>query len=369
MSVRSALLLGLLLLLTAMLGCGESEPPTANEAGLEPVASTPPVTPGPDWLPPGFPFADGSGMIVVNNEHLAKAQLEAALQRVIATLAFDTQDTAKLEFQHGLIAGMWDAFFLEVSFRQFILADHGVNAFALGVKASPEGDGNLAKTPVIVSVRLDDPRATATALTGLRMVDPAADFKAVQPARHGWSRVTWGPVPAEADEVVDQVKSPTAHAVADRLPPEASVYWILPGPWIQFPIFETSVSDEWSEQAKLDLGRTEELLAQIEFQAHAVRWSPDFRFDLAVAMKDEDAARNVVRFRQDLNSRPPAGTADLGPAGEWLMRIAIEHPLRRDGRYLTLSLGPEDMEPMFAAIEPEMLAAFPAALVLFARQN
>ncbi|MEM9883355.1 MAG: hypothetical protein AAF800_10595 [Planctomycetota bacterium] len=378
MSIRAILLSGLISMSTTLIGCGESQDPTVPEAATDarPQINTP-VSSAADRLPPGYPEDSGDGLIVVNFEHLAKTELEAALRRVVDNLDFGGEDPDKAEFQRGMIDGAWSALFDEISYRQFILADHGINAAAL---AGPFGEGeDLSHHGIAAWVRLDEPGQadqTARALAGLRMIDTGNDFAAIDPPHGAWSRAAWKrsedaahmPESADASAATPGPDAGERWPIADLVPPDMSLVVVSPElsiePWELIGLQPKHLRSSDDDRDAF-FTRMIETMGELERFVFALRWSPRFHYKQVLVFTEEHAAADFEKLRQQLSRYPPNEHVDPNSTEVRLMQFLLEQPLQQEGRCLSFTLDDDEINQPMILLKPETLMMPPLAAAAF----
>ncbi|MEM9915124.1 MAG: hypothetical protein AAF911_09190 [Planctomycetota bacterium] len=361
-----------------------TEPPEAASA----VAEAPPPEPAIDWLPPTPPPGPDEALFVFRLDDFSEDRLHATLGYCLDQLAFEGDDA---EYQRGFTEGLWSGLLEEITYRQFILADHGIDFVA--ITDSPDETSESSEN-LQMFLRTTQPDAHAQAQFGLELIDSEDEFEDLLPLDAHWSRVVLSepmspaakPESADLDEDT-ALNNEVDHALWDRLlrhlPSDASAYFVMSDLSEIFPTEESeALADITPEQSKALAEMTPEerdfwerlvsVWLSARMGAMTFRLGDRPAMTGVLAMPDVEVAialaelwpEFIQRVQTKIDEDP---TVDPAEAQLVLDNLRLLH-VEQDQQFIVFSLEGENLEQLIASTDPGVWQSIPLMMVLLVDQ-
>ncbi|MEM1028135.1 MAG: hypothetical protein AAGJ38_08635 [Planctomycetota bacterium] len=341
------------------------------------VAEAPPPEPAIDWLPPTPPPGPDEALFVFRLDDFSEDRLHATLGYCLDQLAFEGEDA---EYQRGFTEGLWSSLLEEITYRQFILADHGIDFVA--ITDSP-GEASESSENLQMFLRTTQPDAHAQAQFGLELIDPEDEFEDLLPLDAHWSRVVLSePAPPAAQPELAGLDESTAlnneldHALWDRLlrhlPSDASAYFVVPDLSESFPADEPEELAETTPEQREFLERFEPAWSKIQMGAITLRLGDRPGVTTVLATSDMGAAESLAELwpefihhvQTKVDEDPDVDSAKAQPVLDTLRRLRVE----QDDQFLLFFLEGENLEQIIAGTDPGVWQNIPLMMVVLVDQ-
>ncbi|MEM6853909.1 MAG: hypothetical protein AAF593_05820 [Planctomycetota bacterium] len=378
------------LLAASLTACdpGQEPPITELPAATSAVAEAPPPEPAIDWLPPTPPPGPDEALFVFRLDDFSEDRLHATLGYCLDQLAFEGDDA---EYQRGFTEGLWSGLLEEITYRQFILADHGIDFVA--ITDSPS-EASESYESLQLFLRTTHPDTHAQAQFGLELIDPEDEFEDLLPLDAHWSRVVLSePAPPTAKSGSAGLDESTAlnneldHALWDRLlqrlPSDASAYFVVPDLFESFPTEESEAFAEMNpEESRALAEMTPEerdfwerfvsvwLNAQMGAMTFRLGDRPAMTGVLAMPDVEEAIAlaelwpEFIQRVQTKIDEDP---TVDPAEAQLVLDHFRLLH-VEQDQQFIVFSLEGENLEQIIAGTDPDVWQNIPLMMMVLVDQ-